>query len=163
MDVIVGSPRWGLGNEYYGLVQIFSGRGSLGASLCVGELNSTGAAASLAVLGSPDPETNDVELLAADLPSDRFGVYLASQSTASVPNYGGGQGTLCLGAPPLVFSSAVQEVSAQGTLELRLELDNLPQGTVFQPGDTWNFQLWYRDVNPQRTSNLSSATAVTFQ
>ena len=31
------------------------------------------------------------------------------------------------------------------------------------PGDTWNFQYWYRDQNPFLTSNLSSALRVDFR
>ena len=29
-------------------------------------------------------------------------------------------------------------------------------------GETWNFQYWFRDANPQTTSNTSPAVAVEF-
>ena len=31
------------------------------------------------------------------------------------------------------------------------------------PGETWNFQAWYRDVNPTVTSNFTDAVSVTFR
>ncbi|MCP3916270.1 MAG: hypothetical protein GY711_12005 [bacterium] len=34
--------------------------------------------------------------------------------------------------------------------------------TLFQPGETWNFQCWYRDNNPGPTSNFTDAVSVTF-
>ena len=49
-----------------------------------------------------------------------------------------------------------------GTIEFSPDLGNLPQGTSILPGDTWHFQLWFRDANPQITSNTSDAVAVTF-
>ena len=51
-----------------------------------------------------------------------------------------------------------------GEMTFSPDLTNLPQGIVFQPGETWNFQLWYRDiVGPNFTSNTSDGLAVTFQ
>ncbi len=46
---------------------------------------------------------------------------------------------------------------------LQLDLTALPvnpPGPV-QPGDTWNFQAWYRDVG--NTNNFTDAVSVTFQ
>jgi hypothetical protein len=37
-------------------------------------------------------------------------------------------------------------------------------GTVaVLPGDTWSFQAWHRDVNPNTTSNFSDTISVTFE
>ena len=33
---------------------------------------------------------------------------------------------------------------------------------AIQPGETWNFQLWYRDNNPQTTSNFTDAISIFF-
>ena len=30
------------------------------------------------------------------------------------------------------------------------------------PGEAWNFQLWYRDLNPDTTSNTSDGVMVRF-
>jgi hypothetical protein len=30
-------------------------------------------------------------------------------------------------------------------------------------GETWNFELWYRDNNPGPTSNFSDGLTITFQ
>ena len=43
-----------------------------------------------------------------------------------------------------------------------MDFDNLPQGLQFMPGDAWNFQYWYRDVNPSPTSNTTAGVTVTF-
>ena len=37
-----------------------------------------------------------------------------------------------------------------------------PPHTVL-PGDTWNFQAWFRDMNPGPTSNFTDGVAVTFR
>jgi hypothetical protein len=30
-------------------------------------------------------------------------------------------------------------------------------------GETWNFQAWYRDLNPTTTSNFTNAVSIAFQ
>ncbi|MCP3918813.1 MAG: VCBS repeat-containing protein [bacterium] len=35
-------------------------------------------------------------------------------------------------------------------------------GYTLSAGETWNFQCWFRDLNPMLTSNLSDAVSVTF-
>ena len=34
---------------------------------------------------------------------------------------------------------------------------------VIVAGETWNFQCWYRDVNPIPTSNFTDGTSIAFQ
>jgi hypothetical protein len=36
-------------------------------------------------------------------------------------------------------------------------------GYAVQPGETWNWQLWYRDVVLNPTSNFTDAISITFQ
>ena len=38
-----------------------------------------------------------------------------------------------------------------------------PPLTIPIPGQTWNFQAWYRDANPTVTSNFTDAVGITFQ
>ena len=50
------------------------------------------------------------------------------------------------------------------TFTITLDLTNIPTPSAFiavQPGDTWNFQAWYRDAGG--TNNFTDAVAVTFQ
>jgi hypothetical protein len=46
-----------------------------------------------------------------------------------------------------------------------LDLTAFPQpgGTHgVMPGETWNFQCWYRDANPGPTSNFTDGISITF-
>ena len=50
------------------------------------------------------------------------------------------------------------------TGSLMLDLGAIPVNppTAVVPGDTWNFQCWYRDLNPTLTSNFSDGLTITF-
>jgi len=135
----------------------------LGDEYCTSAVNSTGSAASLSAYGSAAIEDDDLTFLAAPLPSGQFGYLLLSEFQADVPGFGGGQGTLCLGSPILRLVDLAQNTGADDFLLVRVELDGLPEGQVVLPGETWNFQLWYRDNNPGPTSNTTSAIALTFE
>jgi hypothetical protein len=90
------------------------------------------------------------------------GYFLLSDAQGDVPGFGGSQGVLCLGAPILRFAKDILQADASGQMSFAVDFGALPGGTVFQTGETWNFQLWYRDVNPTSTSNTSNGLAVTF-
>jgi hypothetical protein len=49
---------------------------------------------------------------------------------------------------------------------MAIDLLSMPTPTGFAPalpGETWNFQAWYRDSNPEPTSNFTGAVGVTFR
>ena len=130
--------------------------------------NSAGELGRLVATGTVRPEENRLTLLASGLPPASFGLALASRSAAPPSPVTGSQGEICLGAPIGRFlgPGQVQPSSPDGRIELPLDLTALPTSTTFVaalPGTTWHFQLWYRDANPQTTSNFTSALAVTFQ
>ena len=53
-----------------------------------------------------------------------------------------------------------------GTLVFPIDALALPTPTGFvvaQPGETWNFQAWFRDSSPGTTSNFTDAVSITFQ
>jgi hypothetical protein len=125
--------------------------------------NSSGGSANISAFGSAEVAANDLCLTAAGLPADRFGYFLASQSSAFVMNPGGSQGNLCLGSPFGRFASLVQSSGPQGTLSIDVDLANIPLLGPVLAGDTFNFQCWFRDVNPMSTSNFSDAVAIVFQ
>jgi hypothetical protein len=61
------------------------------------------------------------------------------------------------------------QIQSSGTtgviyLDLNLNAQPTPTGLVsVQPGETWNFQLWYRDaIAGQTTSNFTDAVGVSF-
>ena len=123
--------------------------------------------ASIAVTGSPVVADDDLTLEAAGLPPGQWSFFLLSQSQALVPGFGGSQGVLCLGAPIVrldrVALGELGQVTSAGTRSVAVDLSGLPQGTQLLPGESWSFQLWFRDANPQPTSNTSDATAVLFR
>ena len=78
---------------------------------------------------------------------------------------GGSKGNLCLGGRIGRYRKDVANSGPAGMLVLALDLTNTPtpSGPVaILSGETWNFQCWFRDNNPNPTSNFTDARAVTF-
>ena len=97
------------------------------------------------------------------------GVLLASRTATSGQVPATSSGRLCL-------SGAIGRFLAPGQLFpfgaaphgnwLQIDPMVVPQPTgpvAVQPGESWSFQLWYRDANPQPTSNFSTAVTVLFE
>ena len=142
--------------------------GDVSETYCDAASNSASAAGgSIAIAGNPAIAANDVVLSASGLPAGQWSFFLMSRTQASVPGFGGSQGVLCLGPPQVRFSRAgtgeIAQTTAQGTRTLALDLADLPQGQVFLPGESWNFQLWFRDQNPGATSNTTNGVRATFR
>ncbi|MEZ6015661.1 MAG: hypothetical protein R3F49_11135 [Planctomycetota bacterium] len=126
------------------------------ASLC-----STGAPGRLTAYGTARATANDLTVTARDLPRDAYGVLLTARGRASYPLPGGSQGALLL-APPLHFwSDRVARADAQGHLEVTIDLTQPLLGAPPTAGDTWHFQLWFRDRNPTPTTNTTNGVTVT--
>ena len=120
----------------------------------------------LLATGTATPTSQDFALRALGLPPGEFVLFLTSATSGNLPGVGGSQGTLCLGSPLGRFAAPGQltTAGAAGTADLTIDPTNLPLagGTPIAPGETWHFQAWYRDANPQPTSNLTDAVAVRF-
>ena len=131
-------------------------------------LNSTGLAAALGSNRNRSLALNDFSLTGRWLPPNAFGFFLVSRGhTAQVP-LAGSQGSLCLAGPVgrLTGPGQIINATAAGTATLGIDLGAMPQGSghvAVQPGESWHFQLWYRDSNPAPTSNLSAALQVIFE
>jgi len=128
--------------------------------------NSTGSPATIAASGSGSVSDNDFTVTASSLPMNQFGYFIASQGQSSGVNPPGSQGTLCLGGPSpiLRFTSQLGNSGSAGEFSAMLDLANFPppySGAVL-PGQTWNFQAWFRDVNPTSTSNFTNGISVLF-
>lgn len=138
----------------------------LGAAVCAGRGNSTGAPANLHLNGSLEVSRALFELRATDLPPGATAFALASRTTSHVPYPGGSQGDLCLGGSIARLLATTRAATPAGTYLAPVDLTHIPTqplpSAVFA-GETWAFQLWYRDANPQPTSNFSSASAATFR
>jgi len=129
--------------------------------------NSTGSNGLLTVNGSPSVLDNNLTLTASQIPMNVFGFFVVSQNTGPgvVPPLS--QGTLCLVSPigrgvgNVIFNSG-----PSGTGSTAVDLNALVQPMTFvmvQPGESWTFQAWHRDVNPGITSNFTDAVTITFE
>ncbi len=137
----------------------------IGEPYCTANVNSSGQAAITRASGSTRVEYNDVTLVAMQLPLFQFGYFLVSQSEGFVPNVGGSQGNLCLGAPIARYVQQLQNSGPQGRFSITIDLNDMPPPVKTQvfPGDTYYFQAWFRDMNPGPTSNLTDGLAITFK
>lgn len=140
----------------------------VGARFCSpAQPNSSGAGATISAVGSRAVSADDLTLLAESLPSNAFGFFIVSGGQTNIPAVGGSQGTLCVG--PSIGRAVGDEIfnsgpSGQATVAVDLSSLPTPTSTVqVLPGDTWYFQGWFRDVNPQVTSNMTDGVGVTFQ
>jgi hypothetical protein len=135
--------------------------------------SSMGLGARLVTYGSASVATDDLELAVLDLPPTTIGRFYMGASTVSIPF---GNGLLCAGAGDYgQFRFPAQPAQSSGFFGLgafrfgpgiagHSTQHFGPLGTI-QPGSTWRFQAWYRDVqNPCGGGfNTSNATSVTFQ
>ena len=136
----------------------------LGESYCSSTLNSSGQAATISAQGSAAVADNLLTLHVSGLPTDQPACLLVSESADFVPGWAGGQGNLCLGAPitRLMACCGMALDTGLGEVWVSPDLAALPSGLVILPGETWRFQLWFRDENPQATSNTSDGIALSF-
>ncbi|MEZ6014193.1 MAG: hypothetical protein R3F49_03700 [Planctomycetota bacterium] len=143
-----------------------AGSGGVGTNFCgPAPLNSAGTSGSVSAQGSPLLAANHLSLRASQLPTGASGYFLASrtQGSTSIP---GSQGVLCLAGAigRFVGPGQVMNSGATGQFTLVLDLTALPTPSGSVPanvGETWNFQAWYRDANPNATSNLTDGVSVT--
>jgi len=145
---------------------VLTGYAPIGANYCNANPNSTGMPGYISALGSGLVAANELDLYAFQLPNNAFGYFIVSPFQAFVPNAGGAQGNLCVGLNTGRYRSQLGNTGLNGFLEVHVDLTAIPQpnGTVAaQAGQTWNFQCWHRDANPNTTSNFTSAYSITFQ
>jgi len=143
----------------------------IGWSYCApAALNTTGGAAQIQATGSTEVVQNDVTITASQVPAHQFGFFLTSQTQGLVTNPAGSQGDLCLAGAigRYVAQGQIVNAGAGGTFDLALDLSRTPEGGMFvviRTGETWNFQAWYRDVDPagQTSSNFTDARSITFR
>ncbi|MEM9378471.1 MAG: integrin alpha [Planctomycetota bacterium] len=170
-DLAVGAPR-------DGVVRVHQLGDRPGGSICDGEPNSVLGLPALLSASSSTAfwiQANDADLNVIGLPIGP-GYFLVARSTGTLPMFGGGEGTLCLGMPLGRYSddvlipqnTALPFDPPSGPVSLRIDNTSIPQPTgavAAAPGDTFYFQYWYRDVDAigAATSNLSNAIAITFR
>ncbi len=144
----------------------FHGTSSVGASFCGPAVaNSTGAPATIVASGSANVVDNFLTLEVAGLPTNVFGMCFAGLSQGNTPGLGGGQGTLCITPPVAMMNTQVMNSGSSGSFQVPFDMTSVavPGWGLPGPGQTWYFQAWYRDQNPQHTTNLTDGYFVLFQ
>jgi len=129
---------------------------------CPGNVNSTGWGAGLLAVGSAALGDEDLTFVGSNLPPWQFAYLMMARERDEVPFFRGSQGTLCLEMPVLKFTPHVVPIDGAGGVEVPVDFGDLPPGVDLLPGDVWNFQLWYRDMNPGMSTNTSNAVEVLF-
>ncbi|MEZ6015124.1 MAG: M12 family metallo-peptidase [Planctomycetota bacterium] len=129
--------------------------------------NSTGVPGLIGAVGSANVLDNDLVLVGRDLPLLSNGYFIVSPNAGMVLNPGGASGHLCLYPPYGRFIAQTQNSGLTGTVSIPVDLTSLPQPNapvVVLPGETWRFQLWYRDsLLGVPTSNFTDAVGILFQ
>ncbi|MEZ6004894.1 MAG: endonuclease [Planctomycetota bacterium] len=132
-----------------------------------GEYNSSGNPASIGWFGSLVSADNNLHLEASSVPANQFAYFLCGTARGFVYMAGGSQGNLCVGGTIGRFNlpSQIQYSGPFGHVAVQVDLSVMPlsPNQAVQPGDTWTFQCWYRDVNPTTTSNFTDALEVVFE
>ncbi len=139
----------------------------LGHVICASLPNSSGNSGRMRVSGSLVAATNFVQVEAFDLPPYVQGIVVASTVQGYTFPFPNSQGALCLGGALSRFTgtSQIGASGAQGAFSVDLDLSSFPTPTgsvQVVAGETWAFQVWFRDLNPAPTSNFTEAVAIPF-
>ncbi|MEM9374098.1 MAG: hypothetical protein AAGA55_10690, partial [Planctomycetota bacterium] len=142
---------------------------SIGSNYCTPTPNSLGVPAQMSAAGSAVVADNDVTISCGPMQNNAFGFFLTSRTQGLVMNPGGSDGDLCLGGliGRYVGPGQVQNSGQTGVISLAIDLMNhpTPMGLVaVQPGETWHFTAWYRDIGgAPPSSNFGDGYTIVFQ
>lgn len=140
----------------------------VGTSYCgPANASSAGVGGVITAADSVAISDNSFDVTASSLPLNVIGFFVVGDGFAlSMP--AGSQGTICIGGGASGigrFTSSVMNSGSTGSFSLNIDLTQPlpnPGGPVVSSGETWNFQAFFRDLNPTLTSNLTNAISVTF-
>jgi hypothetical protein len=128
------------------------------ANYCPVTPNSAGPGAVISTTGSTSMTANSFGLVASGCPANKPGLFFVGPQQALIPL---GDGTRCITGPlkrfGVIFSSGA------GVYSMGVDFNTLPGGLVISPGESVNFQCWYRDVAAGLSGfNLSDGSNVVF-
>ena len=167
----------GFGEDFEGEVYIISLSGRVykivpepppcgGTNYCTATANSTGSVAAIVDTGSPNLSSNDFGLAVGGVRPNSAGLFVFGSEQAQVPT---GDGNLCIGANgaiPLTRIPTLLMTDLFGTATLSLDFQDPVFATnlgMVMPGDTVNFQFWYRDTQAGMSGfNFSDGVSVLF-
>lgn len=140
---------------------------AFGEEFCVSIPNSTGFPALLGGWGNPNPLANDVMLVAEHMQPTLFtingsvGYPLVSAASQAPMILTVGQGLRCIDDPIGRMTNLVRQTNGAGQMFFPIDTTAIPNPVTgpqaIQPGDTYYFQVWYRDV----ITNSAGAQVVT--
>ena len=132
------------------------------ANYCTSNPNSSGNAATLTVEGTPVLAQGDLLLRATGCAIQEWSYFIMSQSQGFVPGFAGSAGNLCVGAPIVRINLnmvQLRKTNLVGERAYLMDFSGAPEDQILI-GETWNFQLWFRDGT---TSNTSDGISVLFR
>jgi len=130
-----------------------------GRPYCDVGANSTGNPARMGATGSASIATNDLVLIASNVPRPTLGLFVFGQGVASTPL---GNGTNCIGTNLGRFD--VLAPTPGNVVEQPVDLTQMPGGYVVLAGETLLFQYLYRDVEGGGAGfDLTDGYSITFK
>lgn len=151
--------------DNFGSLWVYRTGTPIGTSYCAAQPNSTGLSAELDVVGDVNVASNSLSLQVENVPAGEFCMFLNSPAQGFIQNPAGSEGDLCLSGPIGRHNLRAKSAGPNGILCQALDLRAIPRPNgqppvaAVLPGDTFNFQAWYRDGS---ANNFSSAVTVTF-
>ena len=149
----------------------FEIRPSVGVAYCDANPNSLGLVASLSGFGSAAVSENQVRLVASEMPPFAYAFFIVGRERIYISPLGGGEGALCVNGSLMGFYGpgevSPSDAGGRASLDVNLTAIPLPGGAgsmAVQPGDTLNFQCWYRDRTAAgaTTTNTTNAVEILF-
>ena len=112
------------------------------SSFCLAGANSVSAfGAQASISGSQSIADNNLQLIVTSMPPNKLGLFFYGQDvTAFVPF---GNGFRCVAGPFFRLPASTSNIFGDYVLEP--DLANMPAGGQVSAGQSWGFQLWYRD------------------
>ena len=162
-SVAINGTIVALGAPSAGAVHLFDVAGLLGTPHCSSVPNAAGAQPVLYGYGSDQVADRSFQVVAAGLPPHTLLTLGASQNATETPFGYGCAGLRCLAPPFVRFVNDIVLSDGAGGTTIDMDPLALPMGAVIAPGDTWNFQVWYRDRQATTSSNTTHALQVTFR
>jgi len=133
---------------------------------CVSSPNSQGVGARISTSGTLSIADDTFQVDVAGAIGSEFGIFFYGPQEASAEF---GAGVLCVGAGATGLFRLLPPILADpsGAASRLVDFGSPPAGSgpgLIQPGDTWNFQYWYRDPLAAGGSgfNTSDAVSATF-
>ncbi len=128
------------------------------SNYCPVNPNSTGFPGLISYFGTLTIANNDFGLYADQCPPQQFGIFFYGPNQASTPF---GNGYMCISGGVVRFP--VKSTDVFGQVVLPIDFTSLPSGDQIDPGETVNFQFWYRDPQGGGAAfNLTNGLEVQF-